>query len=309
MILGPRPYHRVVGRQWRDFSVERPITPADYAQPYAWWGWHWSSPVPMSIVEIADAGTLHPRVAALLWLLVGSRRSIVLASEPPMSGKTTLLSALVAFLSPDTQPVFLRGLSETFDYTHSVDPAKGYLLVNELSSHLPVYLWGVKATRMFRTLADGFGLATTMHADGAGEVLAQLQSELDLTAKDLGRIDAIGIMRTLVGGTAITGHDDVPPEMRYGREAIRRRLVALHLVARKGDTIDTPILSEWDPTPDEHRLSLDPHLDDLARRTGRSVTDLCDALLQRETFLSQLSERGVHRPTAVRDAIAAYRGA
>ena len=298
-----------MGRHWREFSVERPIAPAEYAQPYAWWGWHWSPPVPMSVIEIVDAGTLHPRIAALLWLLLESRRSLVLASEPPMSGKTTLLSALVAFLAPETQPVFLRGLSETFDYTRSIDPAKGYLLVNELSSHLPVYLWGAKATRMFRTLGQGFGLATTMHADEVGEALDQLRVELDLEDDDLARIDLVGIMRTLAGSMTITGHDDVPPEMRYGRDAIRRRLVALHLLSRSGDGIAAPVLSEWDAATDEHRLSLDPHLDDLARRTGRSVTDLCDALLQRETFLMQLTARGVRRPTAVREAIAAYRGA
>jgi len=289
--------------------VERPLSPADYAQPYAWWGWHWSPPVPMSIVEIVEAGTVSPRMAALLWVLIEARRSIVLASEPPMSGKTTLLSSLVVFLAADTQPVFVRGLSETFDYARIIDPKRGYLLVNELSSHLPVYLWGAKATRMFRTLSDGFGLGTTLHADDVAEVLDQLRTELDLGVADLAHIDVIGIMRTLAGSIAIKGHDDVPPEMRYGRDAIRRRLVSLHLVRRSGDGIDTPSVSEWDAAADEHRIALDPHLDDIAKRTGRSVADLCDALLQRETFLRQLAERGVRRPAAVRDAIAAYRGA
>ncbi|OLC54242.1 MAG: hypothetical protein AUH85_12275 [Chloroflexi bacterium 13_1_40CM_4_68_4] len=226
-----------------------------------------------------------------------------------MSGKTTLLSSLVVFLADDTQPVFLRGLSETFDYAHNVDPKRGYLLVNELSSHLPVYLWGAKATRMFRTLAQGFGLGTTLHADDVDEVLEQLRTELDLAVDDLARIDVIGIMRTFAGDMAIKGHDDVPPEMRYGRDAIRRRLVSVHLVRHIGDTIDTPLLSEWDSVTDEHRIALDPHLDELAKRTGRSVADLCDALLQREAFLAQLAERAVGRPAAVRDAIAAYRGA
>jgi hypothetical protein len=297
-----------MGRQWREFSVERPIAPDEYAQPYAWWGWHWSPPVPLSIVEIIDAGTLHPRLAALLWLLIESRRSIVLASEPPMSGKTTLLSALVAFLSSDTQPIFVRGLSETFDYVRSIDPSRGYLLVNELSSHLPVYLWGEKASRMFRTLSQGFGLGTTMHADDVTEALDQLRAELGLDDEDLARLDVVGVMRTFAGSTPITGHDDVPPEIRYGRDAIRRRLVALHLIAPAGGAIATPVLSEWDAATDQHRLGLDPHLDELARRTGRSVTALCDALLQRESFLARLSENGVRRPAAVRDAIAAYRG-
>lgn len=296
-------------RYGRDFSQERPIDAAEYAQPYAWWGWHWSTPVPLSIVEIVEAGTLSPRMAALLWLLVEARRSIVLASEPPMSGKTTLLSALLTFLPPDTRPIFLRGLAETFDYTREADPARSYLLVNELSSHLPVYLWGPKATRMFRSLEQGFGVGTTMHADDVDEVIGQLQADLQLTTADLARLDVIGVMRTLRGDQPILGHDDVPPELRYGRDAIRRRVVALHLVGRNGDGIETPLLSEWEARDDEHRLRLDEHASELAKRTGRTVEDFCAELLGREAFLGDLSRRGIRRPGAVRDAVVAYRGA
>ena len=297
-----------MARHWRDLAPQGPLGPAEYAQPYAWWGWHWSPPVPLSIVEIVEAGTIDRRVAALLWVLVESRRSVLLASEPPMSGKTTVLSALVSFLAADTQPVFLRGLAETFDYARALDPRHAYLLVNELSSHLPVYLWGPKAKRMFRSLSAGFGLGTTMHADDVEGVQAELREELDLTTDDLARLDVIGIMRTYAGGEVIRGHDDVPPEMRYGTEAVRRRLSHLHLVVRDGDTLGTPLLSEWDPARDEHRVSLEPHLEELARRTGRTVERLCDDLVVRETFLGDLAARGIRRPGAVRDAIAAYRG-
>lgn len=225
-----------------------------------------------------------------------------------MSGKTTLLSALVAFLPPDTRPIFLRGLSETFDYAREADPAHSYLLVNELSSHLPVYLWGAKATRMFQTLQAGFGLGTTMHADDVAGVLEQLSTELSLGTTELARLDVIGIMRTLRGDIPILGHDDVPPEMRYGPAAIRRRLVALHLVRREGDRIVTPLLSQWDARTDEHRIDLESDLQALAARTGREVPDFCAELARRETFLAELAADGIRRPRAVGDAVAAYRG-
>src|SRR5207253_9328353 len=114
--------------------------------------------------------------------------------------------------------------------------------------------------------------------------------KLALGCPERGHLDGIGTRRTLGGTIAIKGHDDVPPDMRYGRDAIRRRLVSLHLVRRSGDGIDTPSVSEWDAAADEHRIALDPHLDDIAKRTARSVAELCDALLQRETFLRQLAE-------------------
>lgn len=280
------------------------LGPAEYARPYAWWGWHWSPPVPMSIVEIAEAGTLDRRLAAVLWLLLEARRSLILASEPPMSGKTTMLSALLAFLPADTRLVFLRGLSETFDYTRQGEARTSYLLVNELSDHLPVYLWGPKATRMFATLRDGYGLGATMHADDVAEVLAQLREELGLSANELACLDVIGIMRILNGQQPIVGHDDMPPELRYG--SVARRLVATHLVVRRGDRITTPLISEWDARSDEHRLALEPVLDDLARRCGRSVSDFCAALADREALLAELATRGIRRPREVQEAIAAY---
>jgi hypothetical protein len=262
----------------------------------------------MSIVEIVEAGTLHRRVAALLWLLLERKRSIILASEPPMSGKTTTLSALLPFLPGGTRLVFLRGLSETFDYLKDGDPERAYLLVNELSSHLPVYLWGRKAAHMFRTLEHGYGLGTTMHADDVEGVLSQLRSELGLGTAEIGRLDVIGIMRLLHGRTPIVGHDDLPPELRYGKDSVRRRLVALHLVVSRSDGVDTPLLCAWDPSTDQYTLTLDTVLPELARRAGRTVEEFCRALAERESFLGDLSARGVRRPMEVRDAIAAYRG-
>lgn len=285
---------------------ERLVGLAEYARPFAWWGWHWSPPVPLSIVEIIEAGTLDRRFAALLWLLLEARRSIILASDPPMSGKTTMLSALLAFVPEETDLVFLRGMSESFDYTRQADPGKSYLLVNELSDHLPVYLWGRKAARVFDTLRDGYGLGATMHADDVESVLAQLRQELALSVNELARIDVIGILRMLRDRTPILGHDDVPPELRYGE--VSRRLVAAHLVVRHGDRLETPDLVEWDPVTDEHRLAFEPLLDDLARRCGKSVPDLCVGLAEREAYLAGLSERGIRRPREVQEAIAAYRG-
>jgi hypothetical protein len=96
--------------------------------------------------------------------------------------------------------------------------------------------------------------------------------------------------------------------MRFGAAAVHRRLSSFHLVVREGDAISTPTLSEWDQTTGEHRVALDPHLEELGRRTGRTLERLCDDLVARETFLGDLAARGIRRPGAVRDAIAAYRG-
>ncbi len=66
--------------------------------PEGWWGYHWTPPRPMSAVEIIGSGSLDARLMATLWAVVSRRRSVMLASEAPMAGKTTTLSALVDFL-------------------------------------------------------------------------------------------------------------------------------------------------------------------------------------------------------------------
>src|SRR5439155_622823 len=82
-----------------------------------------------------------------------------------------------------------RGWVETFDYLRQTKSDETILLGNELSSHLPVYLWGPKAVRVFETLRHGYALGSTLHADSAGEAIAQLTGELGVASADLARAE------------------------------------------------------------------------------------------------------------------------
>ena len=66
--------------------------------PEGWWGYHWEPPTPMSAVELIGTPTIDSRLMATLWAVVARRRGVMLSSEAPQAGKTTLLSALVDFL-------------------------------------------------------------------------------------------------------------------------------------------------------------------------------------------------------------------
>src|SRR6266542_2655907 len=156
----------------RSYRVrERPLAAEDYDVPIGWWGWNWEPPVPMSITEILAAGNFDARTAALCWMAMEAHASILIAAEEPHSGKTTTLTALLDMVPHDVRRIFLRGWAETFDYVRHADPARTVLLANELSSHLPVYLWGPKAVQTFRTLRRGYALASTLHADSAEEAV------------------------------------------------------------------------------------------------------------------------------------------
>lgn len=153
--------------------------------PEGWWGYHWDPPRPLSPVEIIGTGSLDARLMATLWAVVSRRRSVMLASEAPQAGKTTTLSALVDFLPEGTVGVFLRGWWASFGWTDEVPAERGYLLINEMSDHLPIYVWGSAARGALELAGQGYGLGATMHADSLPEALALLRDELGATDADL----------------------------------------------------------------------------------------------------------------------------
>src|SRR5207237_4449074 len=111
-------------------------------EPFGWWGWHWQPPVPLSIMQIMADGSADLVVMALLWAMLSRRASVLVAAEPPMAGKTTTLTALLDLMPPDTCHVYLRGHYETFDFLkdRDADPSRAYVLANEMSDHLAIYL-------------------------------------------------------------------------------------------------------------------------------------------------------------------------
>ena len=153
--------------------------------PEGWWGYHWEPPNPMSAVELIGTPTIDSRLMATLWAVVARRRSVMLASEAPQAGKTTLLSSLVDFLPDGTTGIFVRGWWEEYDWLDEIEPGTGYLLINEMSDHLPIYVWGRAARGALVLAGKGWGLGATMHADSLAEGLDSLRSSLGATDADL----------------------------------------------------------------------------------------------------------------------------
>jgi hypothetical protein len=149
---------------------------ATYEEPFVWWGPVWSPPPAPTVIDLLRAGVLTPEVAALLWHALGRRRSIVVAAGPRGVGKTTLLTALLDCLPSATRRLYLRGGHETFAFLDdpTVVPADSILLVNEISAHLPAYLWGPGVRRLFQSTRRGFVFAATAHAATIEELIGQL---------------------------------------------------------------------------------------------------------------------------------------
>ena len=281
--------------------------------PEGWWGYHWSLPRPMSAVEIVESGSLDARLMATLWAVTSRRRSVMLASEAPMGGKTTTLSALVDFLPAGTVGVFLRGWRGDFEWTAEIGPERGYLLVNEMSDHLPIYVWGRNAHGALQLAGRGYGMGATMHADSLPEALDLLRGDLGTTDADLAGLTIYlqySAYRTLSG------------MYRRVEEAWHLRLDELGSLAPvRLATIEggrSPSLSGAQREPIPPLLRSDggrsgrPLIHDaaayavLAGSLGIEVAEFEAELAARSSYLEGLAERGICDPASAAAAVAGY---
>jgi hypothetical protein len=281
--------------------------------PEGWWGYHWTLPRPMSAVEIVRSGSLDARLMATLWAVVARRRGVMLASEAPQAGKTTTLSALVDFLPDDTVGVFLRGWGQDMSWTDEIGPDRGYLLVNEMSDHLPIYVWGANARAALRLAGEGYGFGGTMHADSLDEALGCLRGELRAADADLA-----GLTLYLQYSAYFT------PSGMY-----RRVEEAWHLRTDAAGDLSPVRLATLDggrspSLTGAQRLPVPPTLPDDGGRGARSLlhdaaayaalaaslgTDsdaLERELSERAAYLAALEERGVCGPAEVAVAVTSY---
>ena len=281
--------------------------------PEGWWGYHWTPPRPMSAVEIIGSGSLDARLMATLWAVVSRRRSVMLSSEAPMAGKTTTLSALVDFLPPGTTGVFLRGWGQDDGWVDEIGPDSAYMLINEMSDHLPIYVWGRNARGALILAGKGYGLGATMHADSLDEALESLRSDLGATDADLAGLTIylqFSAYRTPAG------------MYRRCEEAWHLRLdnagdlAPVQLAAMQGDR--SPILTGAQRLPTPPMLASDEGRAHrpfehhpaayavLAASLGLQADAFEAELLHRSDFLTSLGERGICDPVSVAYALADY---
>ena len=281
--------------------------------PEGWWGYHWAAPQPMSAVEIIGSNVIDARLMATLWAVVSRRRSVMLSSEAPQAGKTTTLSALVDFLPEGTTGIFVRGWWEQFEWVDEVEPGTGYLLVNEMSDHLPIYVWGRAARGVLMLAGKGWGMGGTMHADSLPEALDTFRTELGATDADLA-----GMTIYLQFSAYFT------PAGMYRRveEAWHLRLdeagalAPVRLGAIAGDRSPRMTGAQRLPSPpmlgSDGGRSAQPFEHDpkayvvLASSLGVEADALEAEIAERAAFLESLAERGICDPPAVAAAVAAY---
>jgi hypothetical protein len=264
-------------------------------QPESWWGWHgWNQPEPLSITEIMRAGTLSPRIAAILWLAMERGASMVLAADPPGAGKTTILTALFAFARPEASVYFTRGWGETFRLPPPPggDDPPTFIMINEISDHLPVYSWGPYVQRAFELMAEGYAMLSTMHADTVDGVIEQLMDECDVPESLIGHL-------ALVVPMYVGSHD--------GRRV--RRIDEISVLEPLGSGYDQCSIARWNRENDAFEALRTPaEVNALARRLRLGDDELIAELDRRESFMQTLIDDGVTDMEQVQRRAFTFRG-
>jgi hypothetical protein len=159
----------------------------------------------LSMLDIVESGTLDCRLAALLWILMEQRASVLVAAGPSYAGKTTLLHAMLDFLPPNQQRITLRGYFEDFRFVDYRRPRDSYLVTEEISNHMYEYLWGAQALKAFRLMSQGWPLGGTIHARTAEESIYVLNRWIGLS---LPLLNQLGVIVTLQARSGRTEYDE-----------------------------------------------------------------------------------------------------
>ncbi len=254
----------------------------DPRDPYERYWWHYDSRRPLSSAQIIALDSVDTKTVAMIWLLLEHGASLTVAgpTDPqPGIGKTTTLNALLQFLPQGTALAYMSGMYEDFAFTQlaDIDPAITYALCNEISDHLPIYMWGRVARRYLTLPTSGYHIATSVHADTIDDVIHMYQHDLRVSVEDIRRLG-------LVVNIGLVGR--VYP--------LRRRWLTTHFLRPQvdpkcPDIVIPLLLSKWNESDDSFEHATQPVLDELANWAGIPRAEFALALQQRIDHLEKLS--------------------
>lgn len=257
----------------------------DPRDPYERYWWHYESRRPLSLAQIVALGSVDVYTAALVWLILEQGASLTVAgpTDPqPGIGKTTTLNALLQCLPEGTALAYMSGMYEDFAFTRlpDIEPQRTCALCNEVSDHLPIYMWGRIARRYLTLPARGYRVATSVHADTIREVIQMYQRDLRVPVEDIRRLG-------LVVNIGL-------PERVY---PLRRRWFTTHFLNPRVDptcpeAVVPVLLSTWNEVEDTFEHADQATLDGLAHWLGQDPAAFAPALQVRIDCLRACADDG-----------------
>lgn len=253
----------------------------------AWWGI--ARPSQLSIVDLIANDSIDAEVAAALWWMLEQGASLVVAALPQGAGKTTLATTLLSFLPDDAAAYVTSGPFDPVQPPAHEGPL--YLLINEISDHLPVYLFGPGLQRAAALIEGGTRAIATVHAPSAEGVVLMLRHEAGLPDAVTGRFAlavVIHVTRTESGVARRVSEVGLIEQSAHGPVA---RLIAAIPVGKAA----------------VHALLLPEAAAVLARWSGLDEATVQAAISSRSRYLVDTGRRGVHTQQDVAAAIRHFR--
>jgi hypothetical protein len=254
-----------------------------------WWGEASRGEKRLSLLDLVKNGTLDVETAALLWLVVEKKGSVIVASQAPLAGKTTLLTALMDFLSSKYEEHYIYGGGSDVVPPANSKPLSSYILAPELG---PGNVSGKSLVSLFKSLAKGFSLGATVKADSPEEVFRTLSSgRMAVPSGQLARLHAIINLRTV-----------------QGPRSTNRRVSQLTLIApRDGSGWRMVTLAGWEPDDDSHLHMNSPETRaTLASRLKMDADDLDGELAERARRLQAWLDIRLTNARQLRQAVLKY---
>jgi Flp pilus assembly CpaF family ATPase len=144
--------------------------------PVWWWGPLRSDQTLRTVDDLIAQGVLDQATCDRLAMFIALGASVIVCAGPSGSGKTTLLTSLMPFVAPTRQSYFVRGSYDPLTDLDQSDPSGQVILINEISPHLPIYLWGANARQVFDAGQRGAQLLATAHAETPESLIHQLMA-------------------------------------------------------------------------------------------------------------------------------------
>ncbi len=131
----------------------------------------------LSVVDLVEAGTLTPALAAYAWAAIGSGASFVVGAMPSGAGKTTVMGALLNFVPPGTRLCTADGIAAIRHGLGHPEPRRCYICHEISDAPYYGYLWGRDLRAWFELAEVGHLLASNLHADSFLEAHEQICGE------------------------------------------------------------------------------------------------------------------------------------
>lgn len=215
---------------------------------------------PFTIIDLIKFGTISPKVAAYLWIIIENLRSVMVCGATA-SGKTALLNCLSSFINPEQKVVTIEEVRELRlhenwiplvtrqSYQPGVMEVTLFDLLKSALRQRPDYIIvgevrGEEAYTLFQSIAVGHGGLCTIHADSVKSVIKRLLSR-PMNIPEM----MLPLMNVIIQIGRIKKEGKIVRRVMNVSEIVSR---PISNVAQITEIVEIKTRFEWDPETDSY---------------------------------------------------------